>query len=328
MAATSKNANDAEQRSAVRHVDVAADAAGQRIDKFLLGELPGLPRSRVQRLLRRGEVRVNGGRVRSSVRLAAGDRVRIPPVRLPAAHPDTPETPPAGLRAAVEQGVVHEDKRLLILNKPSGVAVHGGSGIRWGVIEVLKALRPQNPEMELVHRLDRETSGCLVIAKKRSELRRLHGVLREGQMEKRYLALVHGRLPRHPLPVEAPLDRDARRQGERTVRVSSAGQHARSVFQRSEVFKEATLAEVSIETGRTHQIRVHAAHAGYPVAGDQRYGDGDWNERLRAIGLRRLFLHASSLRWRDPDSGTEHVYHAALPEALDHVLNSLAGRRK
>lgn len=327
MTNTRHDDNNANRGPGVRHVDVTRETAGQRIDKFLLGELPGLPRSRVQRLLRRGEVRVNGGRVRSGARLAPGDRVRIPPVRLPSADPETPEAPPAGLRAALEQGIIHEDKRLLILNKPSGVAVHGGSGIRWGAIEVLKALRPQAPELELVHRLDRETSGCLVIAKKRSELRRLHAVLREGGMEKRYLALVQGRLPKHPLPVEARLDRGARRQGERTVAVSDSGQHARSVFRRSQVFKDATLAEVSIETGRTHQIRVHAAHVGHPVAGDQRYGDADWNERLRIAGLRRLFLHASSLRWRDPDSGAEHVYHAALPEALDHVLDSLAGRR-
>ena len=307
----------------VRHVEVDDGSDGQRIDNFLARELKGVPRARLHRLLRRGEVRVNGGRVRSGARLATGDTVRIPPVRLDTAGEQTRGAPPPKLARQLESSVLHEDKRLLVLNKPSGLAVHSGSGIQWGVIEVLRGLRPDAAYLELVHRLDRETSGCLLIAKRRSELRRLHGVIREGGLEKRYLALVQGRLPRHPLPVEARLDRDARQQGERTVQVSAAGQTARSVFRRSEVFPNATLADVWIGTGRTHQIRVHAAHAGHPVAGDDRYGVPDWNARLKAKGLRRLFLHASSLQWEDPESGQVHLFHAELPTELRAVLTAL-----
>ena len=309
--------------SPVRHVEVDAGSEGQRIDNFLARELKGLPRARVHRLLRRGEVRVNGGRVRSGARLAAGDTVRIPPVKQDAPRDQGRGGPPPKMARQLEGAILHEDKRLLVLNKPSGLAVHSGSGIQWGVIEVLRGLRPDAPYLELVHRLDRETSGCLLIAKRRSELRRLHGVIREGRLEKRYLALVHGRLPRHPLPVEARLDRNARQQGERTVQVSTAGQAARSIFRRSEVFASATLADVWIGTGRTHQIRVHAAHAGHPVAGDDRYGDQQWNDRLKAKGLRRLFLHASSLQWQDPESGHDQLFHAELPTELRAVLNTL-----
>ncbi|MDN3518465.1 RluA family pseudouridine synthase [Aquisalimonas lutea] len=311
-------------RSGVRHVDVDRDSAGQRIDNFLARELRGVPRARVHRLLRRGEVRVNGGRVRSGTRLSAGDRVRIPPVSTDQPSGQAETAAPEKLLQQLDAAILHEDKRLLVLNKPSGIAVHGGSGIRWGVIELLRARRPEAPFLELVHRLDRETSGCLLVAKRRSELRRLHAVIRDGGLDKRYLALVQGRLPRHPLPVEAALDRNARRQGERTVQVNSKGQYARTVFRRSEVYQGATLADVSVATGRTHQIRVHAAHAGHPLAGDDRYGDDEWNRALRSQGLRRLFLHASSLQWRDPDSGQELVYHAALPEDLGRVLARLA----
>ena len=306
----------------MRHVEVDAGSEGQRIDNFLARELKGIPKARVHRLLRRGEVRVNGGRVRSGARLTAGDTVRIPPVKQDAPRQGS-GGPPQKLAQQLECAILHEDKRLLVLNKPSGLAVHSGSGIQWGVIEVLRGLRPDAPYLELVHRLDRETSGCLLIAKRRSELRRLHGVIREGGLEKRYLALVQGRLPRHPLPVEARLDRTARQQGERTVQVSTSGQTARSIFRRSEVFADATLADVWIGTGRTHQIRVHAAHAGHPVAGDDRYGDEQWNRRLKAKGLRRLFLHASSLQWQDPESGHDRLFHAELPAELRTVLDAL-----
>lgn len=310
-------------RNGVRHVDVDSGSAGQRIDNFLARELKGVPKSRLHRLLRKGEVRVNGGRVRSGARLAAGDRVRIPPVSVDATTADGGGQPPKGMQERISESILHEDDRLLVLNKPSGMAVHGGSGVRWGIIETLRAIRPGTAFLELVHRLDRETSGCLLVAKRRSTLRTLHEVIREGGLEKRYLALVKGRLPRHPLPIEARLDRNARRDGERTVQVSSAGQSARSIFRRSEVYHESTLAEVAIETGRTHQIRVHGAYSGHPVAGDGRYGDEEWNRALRGLGLKRLFLHASGLRWADPQSGAEYVYHAELPEDLRAVLERL-----
>ncbi|WP_290632580.1 RluA family pseudouridine synthase [Aquisalimonas sp.] len=321
------SSSSAQGRNGVRHVDVDSGSAGQRIDNFLARELKGVPRSRVHRLLRKGEVRVNGGRVRSGARLEAGDRVRIPPVSVDAGRRAEGDQPPKGMQERIGAAVLHEDDRLLVLNKPSGIAVHGGSGVPWGVIETLRAMRPGTAFLELVHRLDRETSGCLLVAKRRSTLRTLHEVIRDGALEKRYLALVKGRLPKHPLPVEARLDRNARRDGERTVQVSSAGQAARSVFRRSEVFHEATLAEVSIATGRTHQIRVHGAYAGHPVAGDGRYGDQEWNKTLRKYGLKRLFLHASGLRWKDPDSGAEHVYHAELPDELRGILVRLEESR-
>lgn len=312
-------------RQGVRHVAIDEESAGQRIDNFLARELVGLPRARIHRLLRKGEVRINGGRARSGARLAAGDRVRIPPVRLDESGANGAGGAPSQELDRLQRAILEEDDRLLVLNKPSGVAVHGGSGVRWGVIELLRVLRPEAPFLELVHRLDRETSGCLLVAKRKSELRRLHGVIREGGLDKRYLALVRGRLPRHPLPVEARLDPTARRNGERTVQVSSAGQSARTVFKRAEVFPAATLADVWIGTGRTHQIRVHAAHAGHPVAGDARYGDEPWNRALRGSGLKRLFLHASRLQWRDPVSGQRRIVHAELPPELRRVLDSLEG---
>ncbi|WP_290652266.1 RluA family pseudouridine synthase [Aquisalimonas sp.] len=312
-----------QHRNGVRHVAVDARSEGQRIDNFLARELKGVPRSRLQRLVRKGEVRVNGGRVRSSTRLSVGDRVRIPPVSTDATAVADGQHPPRDVVKQVAESILHEDGRLLVLNKPSGLAVHGGSGIRWGIIEALRAMRPDAAFLDLVHRLDRETSGCLLVAKRRSELRKLHAVIRDGRLEKHYLALVKGRLPKHPLPIEARLDRNARYQGERTVQVSSAGQSARSVFRRSEVYRQATLAQVWIGTGRTHQIRVHAAHAGHPVAGDERYGDTQWNAELRRGGLKRLFLHAHGLQWDDPDTGQRHLYHAELPDDLHRVLGSL-----
>ncbi|MCC5958897.1 MAG: RluA family pseudouridine synthase [Rhodobacteraceae bacterium] len=292
------------------------------MDNFLMRELKGVPRTRIYRLLRKGEVRVDGGRVGPTHRLKAGAVVRIPPIRTTAPVQGGSELP-QGLAEALRQSVIHEDPRLLVVNKPAGLAVHGGSGLRFGLIEALRQLRGEEPFLELVHRLDRETSGCLLLARRRSTLRQLHQIIRDGGLEKRYLALLSGQLPRGPVPVEAALDRRGRRAGERMVQVSSEGKASRSVFRCLERYDGCCLAEVSIDTGRTHQIRVHAAHLGMPIVGDSKYGDPEVNKRFRKLGLGRLFLHASSLQFTDPQTGDRHVYSAELSPDLRQVLEQL-----
>jgi 23S rRNA pseudouridine955/2504/2580 synthase len=267
---------------------------------------------------------VNKGRARPEYRLAAGDRVRIPPVRLDPAAP----TPPAGRAAGqrLESSVLHEDERLLVLDKPSGIAVHGGSGLSHGVIEALRAARPEAPYLELVHRLDRETSGCLLVAKRRSLLRVLHALLREGRMEKRYLALVRGRWELGEVELSDRLLKTTRG-GERMVTVHEEGKAAASVVRPVEIGAAASLVEVRIKTGRTHQIRVQLAEAGHPVAGDERYGDREFNRELKSAGLRRLFLHAATVGWEDPTSGEWRMYSAPLPPELRAVLGALERSR-
>ncbi|HEU5468052.1 MAG TPA: RluA family pseudouridine synthase [Steroidobacteraceae bacterium] len=313
---------DRNQSLGVRRVRAGAASEGQRLDNFLLRELAGVPRSRVYRLLRRGEVRVNGRRKQADYRLAAEDEVRLPPLRA-ASSADAPRRVPDGLLATVRDAIVHEDERLFVLDKPSGLAVHGGSGLSFGVIEALRALRPDEP-VELVHRLDRETSGCLLVARTRPALRLAHALLREGAVEKRYAALVSGRWRLGRKTIDAPVLTHARQGGERVVRVHRAGKVAVSVFEPVEYFKDlATLVDVAIRTGRTHQIRVHAAFAGHAVAGDEKYGDRERGARLRALGLRRMFLHAASVAFRWPDTGTSFRAEAPLPAELEAVLGRL-----
>lgn len=307
-----------------RRVRAGEGSAGQRLDNFLLRELGGLPRSRVYRLLRKGEVRVNGKRKQADYRLAADDEVRLPPVRLEPAEGTAPRRVPDALQDAVRAAIVHEDERVLVLNKPAGLAVHGGSGLAFGAIEALRALRPEEP-LELVHRLDRETSGCLVVARTRAALRSAHALLREGGVEKHYAALVAGRWRIGRKTIDAPVLTNARQGGERVVRVHRAGKIAVSVFDPVRAFGgRATLMDVAIHTGRTHQIRVHAAFAGHPVAGDDKYGDREANAALRALGLKRMFLHAASIAFRWPD-GPAFRAEAPLPPELDSVLARLAG---
>lgn len=303
----------------VRHIRIATEQAGQRVDNFLLRELKGVPKSRIYRLLRRGEVRINGARSSPNYRLVAGDEVRLPPVRTAESASNAP--PGKGLLAQLEAAILYEDGTLLALNKPPGIAVHGGSGVRHGVIEGLRALRPSAPFLELVHRLDRDTSGLLLIAKRRSRLRTLHEQLRSNHIEKRYLALLSGRLPRGPVPVEAPLDR-FQQGGERMVRVAESGRHARTVFRATERFPGATLVDARIDTGRTHQIRVHAQHLGHPVIGDDKYGDREVNKTFREVGVRRLFLHAHELVLPQDDA-EPLVLAAPLFKDLDDVLARL-----
>jgi len=311
---------------AVRLVTVADDRAGQRLDNFLLGQLKGAPKSLVYKLIRSGQVRVNGGRAKPETRLDAGDQVRIPPVSMPAAGSNP--APGRRLLDALAASIVFEDARLLALNKPSGIASHGGSGISAGVIETLRALRP-GQSLELVHRLDRDTSGLLVIAKKRSALTQLQALLREEHsagIEKRYLALLCGRLPDGTMRVDAPLHVGLRQGGERHVQVRENGKPALSEFKLLERRGGQSWCEVRIHSGRTHQIRVHAQHLGHPVAGDDKYGDADSNRRLRsACGLSRLALHAASLQFSLDDGAAEYVLAAPLPNDLVAALDGLRG---
>ncbi len=306
----------------VREITVTEASAGQRIDNFLLKQLKGVPKSRIYRILRKGEVRVNKGRSKPEYRLQAGDTVRIPPIRV--AERDS-GTPHQGLLKQLEQRILYEDSGLLVLNKPSGVAVHGGSGISHGVIEGFRALRPQAHFLELAHRLDRDTSGVLVIAKKRSALRDFQERLRNNEVDKRYLALVKGRWKGGGRRIEAPLQKNVLRSGERVVRVAENGKAALSIFEPEQRFAEATLMRVKIVTGRTHQVRVHAKYSGHPIAGDEKYGDEAFNREMLGLGLRRLFLHAAELRFTPRDGTTVHV-EAPLDEELLGVLRRLEGR--
>ncbi|TZF84435.1 RluA family pseudouridine synthase [Cognatilysobacter lacus] len=308
--------------SAARTVRVPDDRDGQRLDNFLLGLLKGAPRSLVYKLVRSGQVRVNGGRAKAERKLDAGDEVRIPPVRLPEEGERAP--PAKGLLAALEAAIVFEDTRLLALNKPSGVASHGGSGISYGAIEAMRALRP-GQGLELVHRLDRDTSGLLVIAKKRSALVELQALMREdGGIAKRYMALLVGRMPDGTMSVDAPLHVGLRQGGERHVQVNAAGKASLSHFRVLERRGGHSYCEVRIATGRTHQIRVHSAHIGHPVAGDEKYGEAEVNRRLREqLGLKRMFLHASTLEFALDAGRAPYMLNASLAPELVDVLDRL-----
>ncbi|PVV05491.1 MAG: 23S rRNA pseudouridine(955/2504/2580) synthase, partial [gamma proteobacterium symbiont of Ctena orbiculata] len=282
----------------VRFVEVDSEYAGQRIDNFLMRHLKGVPKSYIYRILRKGEVRVNKGRVKGPYKIQAGDLVRIPPVRTD--RSEAPPRPSEQLRTILEQAVVYEDERLMVLNKPSGMAVHGGSGVSSGIIEALRLIRPDERHLELVHRLDRETSGCLMISKRRSSLRMLHELIRENRVDKRYLALLAGSWRKGSRVVDMPLKKNTLQGGERVVRVDAEGKPAETRYKRLQRFKEATLVEVELITGRTHQIRVHSAWLGSPVLGDSKYGEDAANRRFREMGLKRLFLHAHQVSFRWP----------------------------
>lgn len=300
--------------------EIASQEAGQRIDNYLLRELKGVPRARIYSMLRKGEVRVNGSRVKPTRRLEAGDRLRIPPVTV-----KSPAAAPTAARAARLEGlktrIVYEDSSLLVLNKPAGWAVHGGSGISLGIIEALRVLDP-NAQLELVHRLDRETSGCLVVAKKRAALRKAQAALRELRVHKRYLAIVHGEWPADVAVVERPLLRTSDASGQRIVRVDGGGKAARTEFDVVKRLKGATCVEARPTTGRTHQIRVHLASAGHPIVGDTRYGERGVNRRYADLGIRQLCLHAASIRL--PMDGTTISVEAPLPEHMRAALATLA----
>ncbi len=306
----------------VQLLTIEAEHEGQRIDNFLKTQLKGVPKSLIYRILRKGEVRVNKKRIKPEYKLCPGDEVRVPPVRVAEKN----ELPSANLGSIqrLESQILFEDEAMIVLNKPSGMAVHGGSGLSFGVIEGLRALRPEARFLELVHRLDRDTSGVLLVAKKRSALRSLHEQLRVKTMRKQYLALVRGQWQSHVKVVNAPLRKNDLQSGERVVRVSSDGKPSETRFRIARQFAEATLVECSPITGRTHQIRVHTQHAGHPIACDDKYGEAAFDEKMRSQGLKRLFLHAWKLTFTHPVDGREVLIEAPLAPELDNFLNKLA----
>src|SRR5882757_495163 len=305
---------------------VTADEAGQRIDNFLMRHFKTVPRSRVYRLLRKGEVRVNRKRVDAEYRIQEGDELRLPPVRIDADA--EPGRPSSSLLELLERSVIFQDRHLLVIDKPAGVAVHGGSGMSFGVIEALRASRPRET-LELVHRLDRDTSGCLLIARDRSTLTALHALIRNGGMHKTYLALVAGSWQLGTKRIDAPLATDNRQHGERHVRVATAGKDSVSVFKPVQFFGAlATLMEVDIPTGRTHQIRVHASFAGHPLLGDDKYGERERNAELKQHGLKRTFLHAQSVAFEWPGSGVPFHVSAPLPAELSAVLDAITPMKR
>jgi len=305
--------------SKVQMIEIDAERAGQRIDNFLMGLFRNVPKSLVYRLLRTGQVRVNKGRIKPVYRLQEGDVVRVPPVKVP--EKGVSIEPGQAILEQVQRNILYEDKGLIVLNKPSGLAVHGGSGVSFGAIEAIRKLKPECKSLELVHRLDRDTSGCLLIAKKRSALRHLHEAMRDGKITKIYQALCRGKWKGDARIIDAPLKKNQLAGGERVVRVTPEGKEARSLFTPIRRFKTATLMEVELFTGRTHQIRVHAQYAGHPLAGDDKYGDKEFNREMREVGLKRLFLHAYQLRF--PWDDITMQVSAPLDETLEAVLEKL-----
>ena len=310
-------------KDVVTWLTVGVDAEGQRIDNFLVRMLKGVPKSHVYRILRSGEVRVNKGRVGPDTRLVLGDVVRVPPVRTPAPRR-------LSIRAPRRFGpkILFEDEALLAIDKLSGLAVHGGSGIALGLIEQLRAARPDARFQELVHRLDRDTSGVLLVAKKRSALTGLHAQLREGRVDKRYLVLVRGPWRDAKRTVDVALHKFSTQDGERRVRVDEAGRQAITIFRLRQLWPQhdppLALLEADLKTGRTHQIRVHLAHLGHALAGDDKYGDFAWNKLLARQGLKRMFLHAHSVAFEHPASGAMQSIDSPLAEELARFLRDLA----
>jgi 23S rRNA pseudouridine955/2504/2580 synthase len=306
----------------VRQLEVGAERDGQRIDNALATILKGVPKSLIYRILRTGQVRVNGKRAKPDTRLAAGDMLRIPPVRV--AERESGQAP-AGQVAEVADAVIFEDKHFLVIDKPAGVASHGGSGVSHGAIELLRAARPKE-SLELVHRLDRDTSGVLVFARTRPALTGLQALIRGGEVTKQYLCLMTGAPSRAKFDVNAPLQKSILQGGERMVRVSDSGKPSLTFFREIEQYSGARLMEATLGTGRTHQIRVHAAHVGHPLAGDPKYGDAEANQRFRKKGLKRMFLHASHMSFEL--DGRAYGFSAPLPDELKDFLDKLRPRGK
>ncbi len=305
----------------VRFIEVSEEFAGQRLDNFLQREVKGVPKTRLYRAVRKGEIRVNKGRVKADYRIQNGDCVRIPPLRV--AERDELTHVPQRWARLLDHALVYEDKHLWVINKPSGLAVHGGSGLNFGLIECLRLLHSEARYLELVHRLDRDTSGCIMIARRASALKDLHRQLREDRINKRYLTLVEGRWSSKRSFVEAPLQKNTVKSGERIVRVDSAGKPSRTEFRVVQRFANATLLEARPVTGRTHQIRVHARHAGHPLLGDEKYGHREANQAAQALGLKRLFLHAAELGFTDAQGRRRHVK-ASLEVSLSKFLEQLS----
>ncbi len=303
---------------AVQTLEIGPERDGQRLDNALTALLKGVPKGHIYRLLRTGQVRVNGRRAKPDTRLAEGDRLRLPPVRT--GLPERTGAPPEGLVERLHRAVIAEDRDFLVIDKPAGIASHGGSGVAFGAIELLRAARPKE-HLELVHRLDRDTSGVLVLARSRRGLTGLQALIREGAVRKQYLCLMTGRLERAKFDVNAPLRKSVLAGGERMVRIDDDGKPALTFFRELERYRGASLVEATLGSGRTHQIRVHAAYAGHPVAGDPKYGDREANRRFRELGLKRLFLHAT--RFEFELGGRACSFSAPLPDDLRTVLDRL-----
>lgn len=305
-----KLSKDSTLRQVLRQT-VGEDEAGQRIDNYLMRRLKGVPKSHVYRILRSGEVRVNSGRIGPEYRLQAGDLVRVPPVRTaePAAVRPMPKN-------AYNPVILFEDEALLVVDKPSGLAVHGGSGVSFGVIEALRQSRPDSKFLELVHRIDRDTSGVLMLAKKRAALVELHRQMQAGEIEKHYRVLVKGLWTERKRVVDLPLEKHVRSSGERRVNVGEAGDRAVTIFRLERRVGPYSLLDAELKTGRTHQIRVHLSHLGFPILGDDKYGDFALNKALPKQGLKRMFLHSSRIVVRHPLSHERVTFEAVLPDEL------------
>lgn len=307
----------------VRQVEIGPERDGQRIDNALMTLLKGVPKSMIYRILRTGQVRVNGKRAKPDTRLAAGDTLRIPPVRV--AERPVDQGPPEGMVRAITDAIIFEDKHFLVIDKPAGIASHGGSGVSHGAIELLRAARPKE-HVELVHRLDRDTSGVLVFAKTRAGLTGLQAAIREGSVTKQYLCLMVGHPGKAKFSVNAPLVKSVLQGGERMVRVGDNGKPSLTFFQEMEQYTGCRLMQATLGTGRTHQIRVHAAHVGHPLAGDPKYGDKEANARLKKKGLDRLFLHASHMSFEL--DGRAYGFSAPLPDDLKNFLDRVGTKGK
>lgn len=301
---------------------VDSEHSDQRIDNFLFCNLKKVPRSLIYRMLRNGLIRVNKKRSSPSYKLQDGDVIRLPYITLSEQESEEPRKPSDKLIKLLESNILYEDDNLLVLNKPPGVASHGGSNISFGVIETMRASRPKLKNLELVHRLDKDTSGCLILAKKRSILRELHQQIFKGKVEKVYLVLVKGKWHGNVQKIDTLLMKNQLRSGERIVKVGDQGKQSVTIFRLQTIYKQFSLLEAKLETGRTHQIRVHAAHIGYPIAGDEKYGDKEFNLKLRQQGLKRLFLHAFKLKFYLPSQDKEIKIEAPLPQDLQDVLSS------
>lgn len=309
-----------EIRTQVQFVDIDEDMAGQRIDNFLRNQLKNIPKSMIYRIVRKGEVRVNKKRIKAEYKLKAGDLVRIPPVTIEEKTEENVPSTKLNKVSELEQCIIYEDDHMLILNKPSGTAVHGGSGLKFGAIEALRALRPDARFLELVHRIDRDTSGILLVAKKRSALRHLQAQFREKTVQKYYFALVMGEWKNSCKVVNAPLFKN---EVNSIVRVNPNGKASETRFKVLEKFQDATLVQASPITGRTHQIRVHAQYTGHPIAWDDRYGDRRFDAYTGKVGLNRLFLHAANIKFTHPGSEEKMDISAPMEKRLERALTGL-----
>ena len=305
----------------VRYITIDSESAGQRLDNFLFRTLKGVPKTHIYKLLRKGEIRINKKRVGADYRIQAEDQLRLAPMNQgEAAHPHKPSE---ALFSLLKQRIIYEDADLLIMNKPIGISVHGGTQVAIGVIEALRYYLPDYKFVELAHRLDRDTSGCLIMAKRRSILNELHGIIREGKLQKTYLALVLGHWEKNKRVVDAPLLKNHLSSGERVVKVCAEGKASYTEFKPLEYFESSSLVEVTPHTGRTHQIRVHTTHAGHPIAGDEKYGDRAFNRLMREYGLKRLFLHAAAVSFELPKSRKSISVKADLDNELLEVMKKL-----